>query len=438
MYFSFLSVSNSKTYRKNRVYMRCKRQRVFAKETKRHTQDSKLNLNLTKLNQDNRNLIRYIYNSLLKSQQKQLKQVPSINSLSGYQENLSSLRFSLIEELDKISVFSLEDRSTLCQKNKTLPFEEKKFKMEKIDELYANKVEPIQKELMPVWSNFESEEKLGIIDLYNRWQNSLETNFNHLKLKHKSIQPIFFNYKKLIQKGQFNFEINLNNLKKIQIDLLDMSSEINDENKMNKILPNTRILLKCFKEFMNAFDSIQIARQNMCTNLYWSNLKFFLIHLSKAVLRCAFYVHENANLYKAPVGLPPIYVLESDNLKDEILIKIESLYHYVFLCIGQLNVKTSKNDIQFQSRQQNQFISTLSKRERKHLCKNNKQKYYKLILKCLIRLIQLCYYIRESIIIKQIRFESDNLTECDLYSHFVSKECNLIKEYLKEIIENKF
>ncbi|RNA31996.1 hypothetical protein BpHYR1_006230 [Brachionus plicatilis] len=435
MYLNFLSLNNSKTYRKNRVYMRRKKQCIFDKETKRLSLEPKLNLNLIKLNQDNRKLIRFIYKSLLRNQQKSFKQVPSINSLSGYQENLPNLKVSLVEELDRFSCIFVDDKPQPNQKKQTQPFEEKRIKMEQINELYAKKVEPIQKELMPIWSNVESEERIGIIDLYNRWQNSLENNFNNLKLKHKTIKPVFINYTKIVQKGAFNFELNLNNLKKVQIEIFDMSSEQNDGEKVVKIRPNTRILLKCFKEFMNSFDSIEMARQNMSTNSYWSNLKSFLTHLSKSILRCVFYVHENANLYKAPVGLPPIYVLESDDIKDEIIIKLESLYHYVFLCVNQLNVKVGKDYPE--TKEKNGFISTMSKRERKFLSKNNKQKYYKLILKSLMRLIQLCYYIRESIIMKQIRFESDSLTECDLYSHFVSNECNHIKEYLKEIILNK-
>lgn len=417
------------------MYMRRKMNRIFDKETIRFSQDSKSNLNLTKLNQDNRNLIRFIYKKLLKNQQKLFKQVPSINSLSGYQENLPSRKSYQSQELDRISVIFFDDK---LKQNKTKhyqPFEQKRQKMEQLNEIYVNKVEPIQKELMPLWSNVESDEKQSIIDLYNRWQNSLENSFNRLKIKQKSIQPVFINHLKLIQKGKFNFEANFNNLKKIQIDLFEISSEKDREENLIRIEPNTRILLKCFKDFMNAFESIEKAHQNIGTNLYWSNLKSFITHLSKSILRCAFYVHENANLYKTPIGLPPIYVLESDDLNDQILIKIESLYHYVYLCINKLNVSVTKNEMD--TKQQNPFISTLSKRERKFLSKNNKQKFFKLILKCLIKLIQLCVYIRETIIMKQIRFEKENLTECDLYGHFLSNECNLIKEYLKEIIQNK-
>lgn len=415
--------------------MRRKIKSIFDKETIRFSQDSKSNLNLTKLNQDNRKLIRLIYKNLLINQQKQFKQVPSINSLSGYQENLPSLKSCQSQELDRISIILVDDKLKQSKAKKYQPFEQKRQKMEQLNELYTKKVEPIQKELMPLWSKVESDEKQNIIDLYVRWQNCLENSFNRLKIKQKSIRPVFINHQKLIQKGIFNFEANLNNLKKIQIDLLEISSQKDQDENLVRIEPNTRILLKCFKEFMNAFESIEMAKQNIGTNLYWSNLKSSITHLSKSILRCAFYVHENANLYKAPIGLPPIYVLESDDLQNQIKIQLESLYHYAFLCINKLNVSVTKNDID--TKQQAPFISTLSKRERKFLSKNNKQKFYKLILKCLIKLIQLCVYIRETIIMKQIRFENENLTECDLYGHFVSNECNLIREYLKEIILDK-
>ncbi|CAF1039066.1 unnamed protein product [Brachionus calyciflorus] len=432
----------SRVKRKNLIYLKRKKFRLGNKlnRFRRHSIDSFLNL--SKLNEDNKKLIRLIYKSLLKNQQQSFKQIPSISSLTGYQENFNNSKENhcLIEELDRFSsIFLLDEKIEMTQLVENPPIDaekQKNLKNNKINEDYMKKIEPIQKELMPEWSKIELEEKQGIIDLYSRWETSLENNFNRIKTKQKMIKPVYINYNKLSQKGEFNFDMNKIHLKKMQIDLLEINLETDDS---SKIKPNTRVLLKGFKELLNAFDSIEDSKNNLSnTQLYWSNLNKFLAHLSKSILRLTFYVHENANLYKASIGLPPIYVLESDEVlkKDQIHIKIETLYEYVFLCLNQLNINVKKEDLN-EDKEANSHVSTRSKRERKFYARNLKLKFYKLVLNCLVRLIQLSCLVRDSIVMKQIRYQSTSLTDCDIYSHFVANECKLIKEYLKEIIQDK-
>lgn len=431
--FSSTSLSDceNKIYIKNKVYLKRKKNRLGNK-LNRIKRSQLIDINLSKLNEDNRKLIQLIYKKLLKNQLNNLKPISSINSLSGYQENYncSKISISLIEELDRFSSILLDEKPTMNETKPKIDLDEhRKIKENKINEEYTLKIEPIQKELMPIWSNIDSDERLGIIDLYSRWESSLENNFNRIKFKQKSIKPIYMNYLKLAQKGEFNFEANKLQLKKMQIDLLEISTD-----EKNEIKPNTRVLLKSFKEFLNAFDSLHESKLN--SNSYWHNLNIFLIHMSKSILRCAFYVHENANLYKASIGLPPIYVLESDDMSknDQIRIKLETLYHYVYLCLNQLNINVRKEDLVEET---NQNLTTRSKRERKFYNRNLKLKFYKLILNCLVRLIQLCSLVRDSVIMKQVNYQNENVTDIDIYSHFISNECKLVKEYLKEIIQRK-
>ena len=67
---------------------------------------------------------------------------------------------------------------------------------------------------------------------------------------------------------------------------------------------------------------------------------------------------------------------------------------------------------------------------------NELLRYYKLVLNCLIRLIQMSTMIKENLIMKKIQYaEEENVCDIDVYAHFASNECRLIREYLKQILE---
>ena len=88
----------------------------------------------------------------------------------------------------------------------------------------------------------------------------------------------------------------------------------------NKIQPNTRLILRGFQQFINAFGYLHQAKNELINSesnsAYWKLMSKNLCCLSRATFRCLFYVHENANLYKASVGVPPIFFLESDEIDN--------------------------------------------------------------------------------------------------------------------------
>jgi len=210
--------------------------------------------------------------------------------------------------------------------------------------------------------------------------------------------------------------------------------------RSSSIRPNTRLILKCFKQFIEAFECLSRSRQAKYSDggggesdlkLYWSNLTKFNLHMSKAVLRCCFYVYENADLKRggggAAISLPPIYVLESNdceqtNSKNSPNVKLESLYEYVYVCRSYVKHKLRVIKKNVEDEQQQRYKS-----ETLH--------YYKLILNCLIRLIQTTALIRENLVMKRINYDGADVCDIDIYSHYISNECRLVREYLKKILE---
>lgn len=415
-------------------------------------------LNLNKLNHDYRLLIKKLYENLLEIQSKNLNlgkreiqiiqrelssqstssnKSSSLNSLLGYTDNFKLSQQSnqsslFLQELDRFSSI-LFDQKEMKNPNLSKNIDELKIRNDRINQEYKTKIEPIQKEIMPDWNKIESNEKLGLTDLYIRWETAVSNCFNQIKLKQKHMKSLSLNESKLIEKGAFNFRANEISLKKYQLDLFESS---NKQDLKLKMKPHTRLILKCFKEVLAAFDSIEMARKLQLDSQdlkgYWSNLSVFLAQMSKSILRCAFYVHENANLLKASVGLPPIYVLETDGFQMHI--KLETLYEYVFICLNQLKISVKKEQKDLKIKQ----------REKVVLNANPKLKYNKLILNCLVRVIQACYLIRDSLIMKQIRFDKDSMVQnqaivdVDIYAHYISNEFKLIREYLKQIIDGNF
>ena len=336
----------------------------------------------------------------------------------------------------------------------------KMLKRQGFDDLYAKNINSIQKEMMGEWNSINGVEKLGINNLFLRWQTTVSNIYKSLPAKHKQIRTLSLNEEKLIKKGQFDFENNEYRLKKIQLELLNLSccerKDLHDAKKKNaiiyncsintpqsKIRPNTRLLLRSYKQFLDVFDCLSQSKKFLFQEpadlkSYWGCMNRSMIHMSKAILRCGIYVYQNANLQKASIGLPPIYILESDDCKSlEVpYLKFDKLYELILICQNQLivNIQNQKN-ICYNLTLKNAPHSSLS-------VYSQILSHYKLVLNCLMRLIQMGSFMRDTLMMKKIIYDQNSnenkVCDVDIYSHFISNECCLIREYLKNILELSF
>lgn len=356
------------------------------------------------------------------------------NSLDDFNDNLiksknlslTETSYCAIKDLDRfssvISGIKMTDSKKILNKKKT------KISQDELDDLYSKNIDPIQKDMMPKWDTIDLEEKNGIIDLLERWQTSLTKNFNCSKKK--QINDLNLNEARLIQSGTFDFDKNIFKFKKIQLELFDLCTI------EGKIQPNTRLILRSFMQFLNTLNYLNEAKQNFITlynNQYWKLINKSLSCLSRGIFRCLFYVHENAHLYKACIGLPPIFFLESDEIDNNDIpsIKLESLIEYAYLCLNRQNINLKLQEEHKYGNSINGSELTLN------VNSSFKLRKYKLILNCLIRLIQMSCLIRDNITMKQIRFDkNEKVVDVDIYAHFIANNVNLIREYLLEILRN--
>lgn len=361
------------------------------------------------------------------------------NSLDDFNDNLIKAKKLSLSETSSCGIRDLDRFSSVISDIKMSKNNKKKPKMseQELEELYSKNIEPIQKDIMPRWSTINSEEKTGICDLLDRWQASLANIY--ARSKKKPSQNVILNEEKLANCGKFDFEKNNFYLKKTQLELHDLSTVKTPDG--NKILPNTRLLLRSYMQFIHAFGFLKEARQNLLDSdpnqnkLYWKQMNKFLICVNRGIFRCLFYVHENASLHKASIGLPPIFFLESDEIYNEIpTIKMESLAEYAYLCSSRqdINIKLQEEHKHDNLRRTSEIIINTNS--------TFKLKKYKLILNCLIRLIQVASMIRDDILMKQFRYNKtlneNQIVDVDLYAHFISSNINLIREYLLEILRD--
>jgi hypothetical protein len=309
------------------------------------------------------------------------------------------------------------------------------------DELFTN-LTLIQRDIMPIWSDVNKTEQNSICSILNRWQGIINSKFDHVKSKKKSIKQFELNENKYLQKGEFNYESNRTQMKKLQLDLfkslggtLEMSTD-----RLVKIKPNTRLILRAFKKLDDTLNCLENASKfehdKLNTKLYWFNMSKFLQHTSKAVLRCALYVYENAHLNKCSLGSPPLYIIESD-LCDEAdvpYVKFETLYEYIYLCLLQLDTGNKENrrknghvvcEVESEIMCYSEIKEDLSYKNKKKLI----AKYFTLMLNCLIRIVQLAVCVRDGMVMKQ-RVHSTHV-----YSYIIEHESKLFREYLKEILK---
>ena len=317
----------------------------------------------------------------------------------------------------------------------------------RLEAAYKKCIEPIQAEMMPSWQLIEANERTGIEDLLKKWEAAIRHAYQRLPYgKQKLMLNLSMNEAKLVKKGAFRFDLNRVYLKKNQIELLNLSSYeppsseaenstarivhellTHDHQQRARIRPNTRLILKCFKQFIDAFECLENARLAKLDDLkaYWSHLSKFTLHMSKGILRCCFYVHENAGLKKGAISLPPIYVLESDDCEVTNRppnVKLELLYEYIYVCRDYLKYMLKYEEF-------NDEIACSKSQQREIL------RFYKLVLNCLIRLIQMSTLIRENLIMKKINYAEQNVCDVDVYAHFMGNECRLVREYLKKVLE---
>jgi hypothetical protein len=360
---------------------------------------------------------------------KSLNQIDRFSSVLFADLTKTSLTVSdfNLNYLSKIEIF---DQETTPSKQHTMTNSKGEESREQQAEFYKRMIDPVQVEMMPSWSSMEEIEKVGIVDLLAKWHISIHKRFQNLAQhdKQKSMMTLALNETRMIKKGSFRFDLNRNYLEKNQIELLNLSKFESDDSKetTTSVRPNTRLILKCFKQFIESFECLSKARQAKCDDLkhYWTNLNKFILHMSKGILRCCFYVHESVDLKPNAITLPPIYVLESDECElvvngetNSPNVKLEFLYEYVYLCRSNLKQKLKK-------------ITTDEAKTRQEILK-----YHKLVLNCLIRLIQVSTLIRDNLVMKRINYDEVNVCDIDIYSHYMSNECRLVREYLKKILE---
>jgi hypothetical protein len=304
------------------------------------------------------------------------------------------------------------------------------------DDVYTN-LTLIQRDIMPKWSDVNKNEKHAICSILIRWQGIIKSNFDRIKNKKKVMKDLELNEKKYNSKGKFDYDLNRTQMKKLLLNLFKSmgGSEVNKD--QSKVKPNTRLILRAFKKFNDTFDCLEVCSKyeenKLRGDLYWVNLRKYLQHTSKALLRCALYVYQNAHLNKCSLGTPPLYVIESDYCDEENVpyVKFETLYEFIYLTLSQLDTCNKE--------ERRKFGHTVNEVESNILCEikeekylNKKKlisKYYILMLNCLIRLIQITTFIRECLTMKQIAYK------IDIYSHAIEHECRLFREYLKEILK---
>ena len=362
---------------------------------------------------------------------KSFKEIDRFSSVLTNNNHSSETSFNFLHNID-LSPQRRQSVDVLLDMSRRKLREEAKSKQ---SEDYKKFIEPIQSEMLPSWSSIDANEKLGILDLFAKWHVAVTKIYQLLPHgKQKLMLSVALNEAKMLKKGAFRFDLNRAYLEKSQVELLNLSRLSSSSSPLSsvepsKYRPNTRLVLKCFKKFIDAFECLSLAREAKHARdmrLYWPELNKFMTHMAKAILRCCFYVHENADLRRALIGLPPIYVLESDDCEatsdpeGSPSVKLEQLYEYVYVCRSYLKQKlTDRID----------DVGSTGGQDKKAL------KHYMLTLNCLIRLIQMTTLIRENIIMKRLVYEELGGCDVDVYAHYLGNECRLIREYLKTILE---
>lgn len=297
---------------------------IQAKDRNSKRYNAKNFLNISRLDKGYRNLIRSIYKQLIRIQARNRRIYERHGSLSIFSYDTNSIQpvdnNSLVDYAENYQRLTLDksQKSDLDKKldsfSSVLPLLDKKEQTTmikpSIEDEYRSKIEPIQDGMMPEWSHIEANEKSGIINLYERWENSVNGSFTRIRTGQKAMRSLNLNETKLINKGEFKFEANMRELKRIQLDLLDICSGRDQEKTKTK---NTRLILRSFKEFLATMESLHEAKQSIETNSqpkqYWTYINRFNFPLKQSL---TYYLIEFFNqIFKFDVKLPFIIYYSS-------------------------------------------------------------------------------------------------------------------------------
>ena len=94
-------------------------------------------------------------------------------------KNLSSSETSseLIQDLDRFSSIIIETKMSEDNRAK-IARKKKNISEDELTTLYLTNIDPIQTQMVPKWETIDLAEKNGIIDLLERWQESLTKTYN--------------------------------------------------------------------------------------------------------------------------------------------------------------------------------------------------------------------------------------------------------------------
>jgi hypothetical protein len=389
------------------------------------------------------------------------KSIDDLSLSSKFHANNEAINSSEYNRVKKSSMISLSDLF-----EKKLNFNELNLSVN--EHLLIERLKQIEKDLMPDWNAIDENEKAFIHDLINKWKESIGVRLSHARTKCKELVPLQLDWKKMLEKGAFNFEISQYKLNKDKMNLfrsccMSINISTNAENDESTIMrPNTRLILKAYKQLTNAFDFLQRSRSclhdsnldNRNNRDYWRNLSSFISSISKVVIRLLSYVQSTSMPSETAITMPPMHCIESDCVECSVdlpKIELETLHSYSHLCFNQLNSSANKKadvihsvvdlnepfecaPIKNSTKQRSKKRNKAAKRRR--LKRANKTKYFRLIINSVIRMIRLCSIVKESLMMKQISYDLNFMaTDVDIYAHYLLKECNLINEYLKAILE---
>jgi hypothetical protein len=399
-------------------------------------------------------------------------------TLDNTSQNMNNhdIRLSSQSGANKEAKNSIEDGVKQSSMTSLSELFEKKLSFKELnlpinEHLLIERLKQIEKDLMPEWNTIEKHEQAFIHDLISKWNESTNSMFNQAKCKgkakNKELLPLQLNWQKMSQKGSFNFEIQQNKLNKDKMSLFRLcctSIKANTANDEPIMQPNSRLILKAYKQLINAFEFLQKSRSflhesspNKNNSNYWKNLNSFIISMSKAIIRLIFYVQNTATSSERPISIPPMYSTESDcveNCIDLPKLELETLHQYSHLCFNELNSNMRKSEtivdgsaavelrepFIYASKKNNNKQRPLRRSKalkRRRFKRVNKAKYFKLIINCAIKLVRLCFLVKENLIMKQINYDSNFMTtDVDIYAHYLLNECNLIYEYLKRTLDN--
>jgi hypothetical protein len=120
-----------------------------------------------------------------------------IQSKSAKNLSVRETSSELIKDLDRFSSIIIETK--MNDENRRISRKKKNISVDELNTLYLTNIEPIQTQMVPKWESIDSLEKNGIIDLLERWQDSLAINYS----RSKKLQKLELNHGNYNKKTDF-------------------------------------------------------------------------------------------------------------------------------------------------------------------------------------------------------------------------------------------